>query len=67
MRTIFKELRTKYWDGNPWINRGTRVDIYNVRRPWPRRFWLRHQEHIIKGMWTMVFAVATALAIKVVT
>ena len=41
-------------------------DMRTYSRPWPYRFWQKHQEHIIRGIWYVLFAVLAAVAVKMV-
>ena len=60
----FERLKQKYWDGDAHCGDLGGVPVFAYHTPWLKRFWLKHQEHIAKGFWTLVFTVLGALILK---
>ena len=47
MATWFKQLKTKYWDGEPYKNLpNSGFVIIGVRTPWARPFWKEQRGEI---------------------
>ena len=61
MATWFKQLKTKYWDGEPYKNLpNSGFVIIGVRTPWARQFWKEHRAEIKKGCWGVFFVIIGA-------